>query len=241
MNNFRESDKKLLSEFMLGKMETEMDETFKKIFKYIDGRHQCEKCDKSYKRKRNLEVHQERAHSILGKLFCSYCKKRFSCQAVLDRHLLSHSENKQNLKLNAKIELKSYECFECGKNFEKEYNMVQHRLRCHYKGNNYICDECGKCFAWKFSLRKHMMTIHKDDKSFTCYKCAKSFKNQFSLDVHFLKFHKNFNCQKCEKFFEFQSDLEEHLKIHLKNFQCKECGNKFFTESELKYHSMIHS
>lgn len=133
---------------------------------------------------------------------CDTCKKRFSQQSNLCKHILIHSG------------LKPYICDICSKRFTQQANLVKHR-RIHTGDKPFECKVCGRCFSQKANLNKHSL-LHTGEKHFRCEFCDKSFVQQANLERH-RRTHtgeKPYSCTICDKRFTQRGNLTKHMLIH---------------------------
>ncbi|XP_073436221.1 uncharacterized protein [Dendrobates tinctorius] len=138
---------------------------------------------------------------------------------------------------------KSFSCSECGKCFNRKWNLVAHQ-RIHTGEKPFSCSECGKCFNFKSDYVKHQR-IHTGEKPFSCSECEKCFALKSHLVSH-QKTHtgeKPFSCSECGKYFIRKSVLVNHQRTHTgeKPFSCSECGKCFNHKSHLFSHQKIHT
>ncbi|KAM4687826.1 uncharacterized protein O3C94_006283 [Discoglossus pictus] len=123
----------------------------------------CTECGKSYKLKRNFQVH----HKIHTREKTHKCAKG----DLLNHHKTPTDE-------------KPYTCTECGKSFGNKDRLRKHH-RVHTGEKPYTCTECGKRFGDKGNLGKHQR-IHTGEKPYTCTECGKSFRQSAELHRHFV-------------------------------------------------------
>ncbi|KAL3881026.1 hypothetical protein ACJMK2_033226 [Sinanodonta woodiana] len=82
-----------------------------------------------------------------GKFTCSFCKKDFALQRLLNRHLKCHSAAKR------------YLCTFCGKGFNDTFDLKRH-TRIHTGVKPYTCPNCEKSFTQRCSLESHTKKVH---------------------------------------------------------------------------------
>ena len=56
--------------------------------------HQCNKCDSSFREKKNLQQHMKKRHG-LNKYKCGYCNDRFDNPTSRSRHEIKKHENEK--------------------------------------------------------------------------------------------------------------------------------------------------
>ena len=84
-----------------------------------------------------------------GYMKCNLCKKWFSEEAALQRHMEVHSEKRPHA------------CPICGWRFKQMHNMKRH-LMTHSGAKPYSCDFCDKSYTDNYSLKQHVAKIHPD-------------------------------------------------------------------------------
>uniref|UniRef100_A0AAY5EX58 C2H2-type domain-containing protein n=1 Tax=Electrophorus electricus TaxID=8005 RepID=A0AAY5EX58_ELEEL len=102
--------------------------------------YKCPDCGKDFAFLQNMKTHQ-RLHQ--QKPFrCTQCRKGYSDEVQLQRHMLSHSGDKP------------HKCHLCDKSFGLAYLLRDH-LNTHTGERPHRCQECHKSFPWLSSLLVH--------------------------------------------------------------------------------------
>ena len=138
-------------------------------------------------------------------------------------------------------------CAECGKQFEKHEENVDHWQLCHHNNRMFykcveeenVCLFSSSSFIeTKTHLKEHMFEL---GFSLKCSVCKK-FVEKFRMPEH-MKAHNtvagNFKCEECGKKFLFIKSLKQHSTIHGKNerkFICSFCPRAFFKNGALRAH-----
>nr|XP_033819087.1 zinc finger protein 391-like isoform X4 [Geotrypetes seraphini] len=219
----------------------------------------CSECDKSFKRKSNLQLHEMNRHTGDKPFKCSECDKCFSQKSNLQQHKMAHTglrpfkcsecdkcfSQKGNLQQHkmAHTGIRPFKCSECDKCFKRKSNLQLHKM-IHTRHKPFKCSECDKCFRQKGNLQQHKM-IHMRDKPFKCSECDKYFRQKSNLQKHKVIHteHKPFQCSECDKCFRWKLSLELHKMTHTgdKPFKCSECDKYFSQKSNLQKHKVIHT
>lgn len=127
----------------------------------------CSKCNKTFRKKTNLESHIQSVHT--GTL-CDRCGKNFRNVHVLKLHILTHTGDKP------------FSCTTCGKCFSRK-SFLEGHLRTHTGEKPFACEYCGKCFTDRTPLVTHTR-IHTGEKPYICRFCSKSYRCNGSLGSH---------------------------------------------------------
>eukprot|EP00063_Salmo_salar_P065721 XP_014040556.1 PREDICTED: zinc finger protein 883-like isoform X2 [Salmo salar] len=188
-------------------------------------------------------------------------RKSLATKDILERHLLTHTGEKQkNI------------CAECGELFSTFSSLTRHLLthtgeKCHVSETT--CSECGKTFSTHSSLKRHLLT-HTGEKPYICPRCGKSFNDPGNLKKHIFRTHSGEHfeeepaennvgssehdgavkkqvlhpCAYCGKKLSTKTRLKIHLKTHTgeKPHVCPDCGKSFaFSPSLTKHQKLSHS
>lgn len=133
---------------------------------------------------------------------CDTCKKTFTQQSNLCKHVLIH------------YGLKPFGCDVCAKRFTQQANLIKHK-RIHTGDKPFVCKVCCRGFSQKANLKKHAQ-LHTGEKHYRCDFCDKAFAQQVNLDRH-RRTHtgeKPYTCAVCEKKFTQRGNLTKHELVH---------------------------
>uniref|UniRef100_A0A8C4QXE7 Myc-associated zinc finger protein n=1 Tax=Eptatretus burgeri TaxID=7764 RepID=A0A8C4QXE7_EPTBU len=133
---------------------------------------------------------------------CDVCGKAFRDIYHLNRHKLSHSDEKP------------FECPVCQQRFKRKDRMAFH-VRSH-EGNvakPYVCDSCGKGFSRPDHLSNHVRQVHSTERPFKCQTCEAAFATKDRLRSHMGRHEEKVACHVCGKQLG-ASQLPEHMKAH---------------------------
>ncbi|KAH7703397.1 Protein kinase [Aphelenchoides avenae] len=215
--------------------------------------HECDQCEKKYKRREALLEHKHIEHTADGHFECDECERKYTRR----RTLLEH-------KRIAHAEVGKFECEQCGKKYTWRGSLREHKQAAHAKAGRFTCDQCGKICPHKQALRTHKQ-VH-SERTFECLVCGKTMPqrssyrhmkthtgqpcecdvcgsihpNPRSLARHKRSAHSEakHRCEHCGKVFSWASDLRKHMTIHDDSrFTCdSECGLQSATRSEYLEH-----
>ena len=139
---------------------------------------------------------------------------------------------------------KKYGCDDCGKEFNRKFNLERHIETVHLNmfKKEHKCDICEKAFGRRDVLQRHVLLIHLSPKKFKCQKCDMSFANKENLKRHFESNHHENRphvCDQCGKAFGHQCTLRVHMEnVHenVKPFKCGICDKSFGQKGHLDRH-----
>ncbi|XP_070497892.1 zinc finger protein 62 homolog [Chironomus tepperi] len=219
-------------------------------FHVFENQFQCKICDKQFKSKRYLSVH-EKIHNKQFK--CEICNKMFSFNSHLDDHKKTIHENPG-----------SFECEICGKKFCQKSNLKSHqkthnedrpkslqcqRLTYQKKINLKMSAKITNFFKIKPKVVKIDEEVSKSPKIRECQVVIKDIKHQFgSNELELFKKissnQRNRNeksiCKYCGKKLSSEDCLKMHMKyIHPNEFDlfnCGICNRRFFKKQSLEVH-----
>ncbi|KAI8046269.1 hypothetical protein M5D96_002471, partial [Drosophila gunungcola] len=154
------------------------------------------------------------SHAKLPEHSCNACGKRFKQPVVLQRHMLTHSQEQ-------------HVCPHCEKVFRRKSSLKSHLAIHTDLGLPYKCELCSKNFQNKANLNQHLRKHDKNSIRHKCKICQKSFLRQTTLRLH-MKRHSNrqrLSCSLCGKSYNDADALGRHLKQHkgVERFRCMQC------------------
>lgn len=194
------------------------------------NKHQCNICDKVFKKRSYLQRHIKYAHIKISTCLCSECGYFAKTPTSLRYHMhAKHSERK-------------YQCNHCEKRFIAMGHLQTHLLS-HTNSKAYLCTVCGKSFNYGNSLEYHMRT-HTGEKRYECKHCSKKFAVSSALSRHLLS-HTGFRphkCRYCDKAFRSTGERSCHERLHTgdRPYHCKHCGKRFIKNYNLQVHLLTH-
>ena len=164
---------------------------------------------------------------------CSFCKKTFAREDVMERHQQIHSENRD-----------TFSCDICNKKYNAYATLWAHKKR-HSGLKPFKCDICDSAFFDKTHLRSHMV-VHSDAKPFECTTCLKCFKSEGLLRNH-EKTHLNPDernreeCPKCGLRI-IKACMKAHKMTHTgeRPHTCNVCHKSFTQGGSLTRHKKSH-
>ncbi|XP_059829375.1 vascular endothelial zinc finger 1-like isoform X3 [Hypanus sabinus] len=148
---------------------------------------------------------------------CELCGKAFRDVYHLNRHKLSHSDEKP------------FECPICQQRFKRKDRMSYH-VRSHEGGINkpYICSLCGKGFSRPDHLSCHVKHVHSTERPFKCQTCDAAFATKDRLRSHMIRHEGKVSCHICGKLLS-AAYISNHIKMHNhnQNHNCNVCNKDF--------------
>ncbi|XP_044752644.1 zinc finger and BTB domain-containing protein 41-like isoform X1 [Coccinella septempunctata] len=205
--------------------------------RHIDTVHnykfKCHNCHKNYANKFELDLHNCKLRLNQCQMYsCGICKKVFSQQRYLRKHVSRKHENNR-----------IFICEVCSKQYTTKVSYELHAQT--HKKPQFKCEICQKECHRKDIFKEHKVNVH-INQVFKCDLCSKNFKCKKYL-LHHKKTHKKIkhNCNNCRSSFQTKSNLTRHSKIHQKNgsvpdgkllHQCKYCGKRMKLSSSLLRH-----
>ncbi|XP_071333406.1 telomere zinc finger-associated protein isoform X2 [Trachinotus anak] len=194
----------------------------------------CLKCGKRYFRKENLLIHEIRDCARVQTYTCVTCSSTFNGKEQLRLHVVSHTGDMP------------HKCSSCPEQFLYKKNLTIHMMKIHGYPKPHACPQCPKTFLTRTELRVHEAAKHRGEKPFVCEECGHRASSRNGLQMHIKAIHRNerpFVCNLCGHAFSQKNNLNMHLRIHSgeKPYQCHLCGKTFRTQASLDKHHRTHT
>ncbi|XP_040909584.1 telomere zinc finger-associated protein isoform X2 [Toxotes jaculatrix] len=194
----------------------------------------CLKCGKRYFRKENLLIHEIRDCARVQTYTCVTCSATFNGKEQLRLHVVSHTGDMP------------HKCSSCPEQFMYKKNLTIHMMKIHGYPKPHACPQCPKTFLTRTELRVHEAAKHRGEKPFVCEECGHRASSRNGLQMHIKAIHRNerpFVCNLCGHAFSQKNNLNMHLRIHSgeKPYQCHLCGKTFRTQASLDKHHRTHT
>ncbi|XP_044067652.1 telomere zinc finger-associated protein isoform X2 [Siniperca chuatsi] len=194
----------------------------------------CLKCGKRYFRKENLLIHEIRDCARVQTYTCLTCSSTFNGKEELRLHVISHTGDMP------------HKCSTCQEQFMYKKNLTIHMMKAHGYPKPHACPQCPKTFLTRTELRVHEAAKHRGEKPFVCEECGHRASSRNGLQMHIKAIHRNerpFVCNLCGHAFSQKNNLNMHLRIHSgeRPYQCHLCGKTFRTQASLDKHNRTHT
>ena len=189
---------------------------------------------------------------------CNKCRKRFSCEDILQFHNQTFHESIRTQKQKNNVTIPNIVCcIQCYKSYQAvldfetkdqcltkvyfPHNLVQ-------KNNHFICSLCSQSFKHFDRISSHLIMCQ--NSSHLCQSCQINFQSKQLLVNHLKTIHfdpRPYQCDFCSKKFKTRASLQKHsTKNHqntLQTHQCDLCPKKFIkkiylTNHKFKFHNL---
>uniref|UniRef100_A0A4W5PGB3 MYC-associated zinc finger protein a (purine-binding transcription factor) n=1 Tax=Hucho hucho TaxID=62062 RepID=A0A4W5PGB3_9TELE len=150
---------------------------------------------------------------------CEACGKAFRDVYHLNRHRLSHSDEKP------------YHCPICQQRFKRKDRMSYH-VRSHQGGveKPYVCPHCAKGFSRPDHLNSHVRQVHSTERPFKCTTCTSAFATRDRLRAHLIRHEEKVPCHICGKLLS-AAYITDHMRVHnqSQHHACHLCNRSEWT------------
>lgn len=195
----------------------------------------CLTCGKRYFRKENLLEHKARNCAIQQQAHtCQTCSLTFPRKVQLRIHMVSHTGDMPN------------KCSMCPEQFMQKKHLTYHMMKLHGFPKPHACSQCNKSFMTRTELRIHEAAKHRGEKPFVCEECGHRASSRNGLKMHIKAIHRHdrpFVCNICGHAFTQKNNLNMHMLVHSgeRPYQCHLCGKTFRTQGTLDKHNRTHT
>nr|CAI5867013.1 unnamed protein product [Callosobruchus analis] len=210
--------------------------------------HECTECTYKTVFISQLRGHMAKHPDVAHK--CIYCNNTFTCQRVLDDHIV-----KRHPDFIASVSRKVHECTKCAFKTVRPSRLKEHIKVKHPDRDG--CIYCNDTFVSKPSLDDHIVKRHPDfiasvsRKIHECTNCTFKTIRASRFKEHIKAKHPDIadNCSYCNKTFINKSSLDDHIikahpdfiaSVSSKIHECTECTYKTVFTSQLKSHMAKH-
>ena len=176
---------------------------------------QCEKCNKEFARKDNLNRHKKSCKGPTVELVrtsfpCQKCGKVFGRKDNCERHEVICGGQE------LKFDKLSFPCHKCDKVFGRKDHLKRHEDSCSGpKQDSWNCSKCRQSFSRKDNMLRHTERCSgpkQKHSNLTCPKCDKRFVLKATLDRHVAEKCNppEYKCQLCDATFNKMAKLFKH-------------------------------
>ena len=209
----------------------------------------CSMCTppKVFKKVKYCRMHMESIHNTEPKFFCPICKRGFSFERSMTRHVKAIHEDRRDFKCSVEG---------CEKAFRSSYELKEHCKNIHEEKNvteqgSFACELCEKVYLTRKGLYTHTKFVHEGVRwgaVSSCKLCKEVFdakNSKYWKNKHWIQVHRNGEvkvrtCHVCSTDFQLFEDYKAHIISHFGYFICVICGHNFPDESALFMHSESH-
>ena len=199
----------------------------RKIEQESTSKWKCEKCDKTFLKNRNLQIHFQNTHGEKNKIPCPQCGKVFIRYNSISRHIRDVHEKRH-----------AHKCDICHKTFNRPVHLNEHMQLFHSNNQRNQCDICEKTFV---DINLHKMSVHTQKiPQHKCNICEKYFHSKCILNAHYKQVHekRNFQCIFCRIELKSRAGLGAHYRhLHMEKIHnCVDCNKSYVSVQDLEKH-----
>uniref|UniRef100_A0A182RXT5 C2H2-type domain-containing protein n=1 Tax=Anopheles funestus TaxID=62324 RepID=A0A182RXT5_ANOFN len=196
----------------------------------------CTICGGQFTGKATIKEHLDTVHAAIKRRSCEYCGRTFVQTGDLTRHVRIHTGHRP-------FKCPVVECsFAFIGSGDLHKHVRRHNQQPLPKPH--VCDQCGKDFERPYDLKRHK-TMHAksepDFKGITCGVCGKVFARQDQFRAHTYRHigYRPYQCEICGKAFTDPSNYSKHARLHEMDgveVVCNFCGRPFKNKSAISKH-----
>uniref|UniRef100_A0A4W5RQ11 Myc-associated zinc finger protein n=1 Tax=Hucho hucho TaxID=62062 RepID=A0A4W5RQ11_9TELE len=201
----------------------------KKPAKPVKKNHGCEMCGKAFRDVYHLNRHKL-SHSDEKPFECPICQQRFKRKDRMTYHVRSHDGGVH----------KPYICSVCGKGFSRDIGTGQGdccRGQTAPEEMGLQCHSCSSQGQWPDHLSCHVKHVHSSERPFKCQvtACTSAFATKDRLRSHMIRHEGKVTCNICGKMLS-AAYITSHLKTHGQASFNNPC-NKGLSDWQWNHHS----
>uniref|UniRef100_A0A182SLA9 C2H2-type domain-containing protein n=1 Tax=Anopheles maculatus TaxID=74869 RepID=A0A182SLA9_9DIPT len=196
----------------------------------------CTICGGQFTGKSSIKEHLSTSHAAIKRRSCEYCGRTFIQTGDLTRHTRIHTGYRP-------FKCPVVECsFAFISSGDLHKHVRRHNQQPLPKPH--VCDQCGKDFERSYDLKRHK-TMHAksepDFKGISCGVCGKVFARQDQFRAHTYRHigYRPYQCEICGKAFTDPSNYSKHARLHEMDgveVVCNFCGRPFKNKSAISKH-----
>uniref|UniRef100_A0A182PW64 C2H2-type domain-containing protein n=1 Tax=Anopheles epiroticus TaxID=199890 RepID=A0A182PW64_9DIPT len=196
----------------------------------------CTICGGQFADKTVIREHLGTVHAAIKKRSCEYCGRTFVQTGDLTRHVRIHTGHRP---FKCPFDDCGFAFISSGDLHKHVRRHTQHPTP-----KPHVCDQCGKDFERSYDLKRHKTMHEKSDPNFkgiTCGVCGKVFARRDQFRAHTYRHigYRPYQCEICGKAFADPSNFSKHARLHEMDgveVVCHFCGRLFKSKGAISKH-----